>query len=79
MTETGEKYGMITLGKGEKIAAKTGTAQRGDGTNNGWMVSFAPADSPKYVVCINSLETKEFGISLKEETEAIYQYLWSHK
>ncbi len=79
MTETGEKYGMTTLEKGEKIAAKTGTAQRGDGTNNGWMVSFAPADSPKYVVCINSLETKEFGISLKEETEAIYQYLWSHK
>ena len=76
MTETGEKYGMMTLKNGGKIAAKTGTAQRGDGTNNGWMVSFAPADNPQYVVCINSLGTTESGISLKEETEAIYRYLF---
>ena len=76
MTETGEKYGMMTLENGGTIAAKTGTAQRGDGTNNGWMVSFAPADDPEYIVCINELGTKNYGISLKEETEAIYQYLF---
>ncbi len=79
MTKTGEKYGMMTLENGEKIAAKTGTAQRGDGTNNGWMVSFAPADNPKYILCINNLGIKEYGISLKDETEAIYRYLFNMK
>lgn len=78
MTETGESYGMVELGKNGKIAAKTGTAQRGDGTNNAWMISFAPADDPQYIVCINALGTKEYGISLKDETEAIYQYLYSN-
>ena len=77
MTKTGEKYGMMTLENGGKIAAKTGTAQRGDGTNNAWMVSFAPADNPKYIVCINELGTEEYGISLKDETEAIYEYLYA--
>lgn len=76
MTKTGEKYDMISLQNGGKIAAKTGTAQRGDGTNNGWMVSFAPADNPQYVVCINNLGVKEYGISLKDETEALYEYLF---
>ena len=79
MTKTGEKYEMMTLEGGGKIAAKTGTAQRGDGTNNGWMVSFAPSDDPKYIVCINALGTKDYGISLKEETEAIYRYLFDKK
>ena len=79
MTEAGEKYNMMTLSNGGKIAAKTGTAQRGDGTNNGWMISFAPADHPKYIVCMNELGTKEYGIGLKEETEAIYRYLFNEK
>ena len=75
MTAAGEKYNMASI-NGEIIAAKTGTAQRGDGTNNGWMVSFAPANNPEYVVCINELGTKDYGIALKEETEAIYEYLF---
>ena len=79
MTETGEKYDMMTLPGGGKIAAKTGTAQRGDGTNNGWMVSFAPANNPEYIVCINDLGMKEYGISLKDETEEIYGYLFNMK
>ena len=76
MTLAGEKYGMMTLDQGGKIAAKTGTAQRGDGTNNAWMVSYAPAENPQYVVCINELGSKEYGVSLKDETEAIYRHLF---
>lgn len=75
MKMAGEKYGMATLSGGQTIAAKTGTAQRGDGTNNAWMVSFAPANDPQYVICLNHLNTDEFGISLKEETEELYRYL----
>lgn len=75
MKKAGEKYEMETLSDGSKIAAKTGTAQRGDGTNNAWMVSFAPADDPKYVICINHLKTDEFGIALKDSVEGLYEYL----
>ena len=75
MKMAGEKYGMATLSGGQTIAAKTGTAQRGDGTNNAWMVSFAPTNDPQYVICLNHLNTDEFGISLKEETEELYRYL----
>lgn len=75
MVKAGEKYNMMTLSDGGQIAAKTGTAQRGDGTNNAWMVSFAPANDPAYVVCINELGSGDYGISLKDETEEIYEYL----
>lgn len=75
MVQAGEKYDMMTLSDGGQIAAKTGTAQRGDGTNNAWMVSFAPANDPKYVICINELGTTEYGVSLKDETEELYKYL----
>lgn len=77
MVKAGEKYEMMTLKNGGKIAAKTGTAQRGDGTNNAWMVSFAPAENPQYVVCMNELESKDYGIALKEEMESIYDYLFT--
>lgn len=75
MVEAGEKYGMMTLSNGGKIAAKTGTAQRGDGTNNAWMVSFAPANDPKYVVCVNELGASGYGIALKDKVEELYEYL----
>ena len=78
MVQAGEKYDMMTLSDGSQIAAKTGTAQRGDGTNNAWMVSFAPANDPKYVVCMNELGTTEYGISLKDEVEELYQYLFGN-
>ncbi len=76
MVDTGEQYGMSEFHHNIKIAAKTGTAQCGDGKNNAWMVSFAPADDPQYVVCINELGTNDYGIALKDETEAIYEYLF---
>ena len=48
MKAAAQSYGMSTVGEKEySIAAKTGTAERGDGTNNAWLVTFAPADNPQ--------------------------------
>jgi peptidoglycan glycosyltransferase len=58
-----------------QISAKTGTAERGDGTNNAWMVTFAPADDPQYVIVVNRLKTKEIGKSLAPVVEELYEYL----
>ena len=76
MTKAGESYGLDRVGNGEaKIAAKTGTAQRGDGTNNAWLVSFAPADDPKYVVVACRLKTKMIGKDLAPIVEDLYHTL----
>ena len=76
MTEAGESYGLSRIGDNcYKIAAKTGTAQRGDGTNNAWMVTFAPADDPQYIVVVNRLKTKEIGKSLAPTVELLYEML----
>ena len=78
MTEAGKAYGLKKIGKEKiQIAAKTGTAQRGDGTNNAWLVTFAPADEPRYVVVVNRLGTKEIGRSLKPVAEKLYEMLFS--
>jgi len=37
---------------GVAVAGKTGTAERGDGTNNAWFISFAPADDPKVAIAV---------------------------
>ncbi len=58
-----------------QIAAKTGTAQRGDGTNNAWMISFAPAEDPRYIVVANELGTKEIGKTLSPLIESLYERL----
>lgn len=79
MTLAGESYGLSTVGDGYEIAAKTGTAQRGDGTNNAWMVTFAPADAPRYVVVVNRLKTKEIGKSLSPVVENIYELLFDRE
>ncbi len=77
MRETGNEYGIYIEGYEDvEVAAKTGTAQRGNKTNNAWMVSFAPADHPKYVVCMNHLKTDEAGIALKGDVASIYQRLF---
>ena len=76
MTKAGESYGLDRVGSEEaKIAAKTGTAQRGDGTNNAWLVSFAPADDPKYVVVACRLKTKMIGKDLAPIVEDLYHTL----
>lgn len=78
MTEAGKAYGMKRIGSERiRIAAKTGTAQRGDGTNNAWLVTFAPADDPRYVVVVNRLGTKEIGRSLKPVAESLYEMLFA--
>ena len=76
MTEAGRSYGLALVGdEGYEIAAKTGTAQRGDGTNNAWMVSFAPADDPRYVVVACRLKTDQVGKKMGPVIEKIYDWL----
>ena len=79
MKKAGESYGLKKIGEEEwQIAAKTGTAQRGDGTNNAWMVTFAPAEDPQYVIVVNRLKTKEIGKTLAPVVEELYEYLANH-
>ena len=73
MVEAADSYG-LTNAYGQ-IAAKTGTAQRGDGSNNAWMVSFAPAEDPRYVIVANKLGTKDIGKTLAPLLESLYQSL----
>lgn len=76
MTEAGESCGLKRIGqKKYKIAAKTGTAQRGDGTNNAWLVTFAPADNPGYVIVVNRMKTKKIGKTLAPVVERLYESL----
>ena len=37
---------------GVAVAGKTGTAERGDGTNNAWFITFAPADEPEIAIAV---------------------------
>lgn len=47
---------------GVKVAAKTGTAQIGDGsTNDSWITGFAPADDPKIAVAVVVHNVNEYG------------------
>lgn len=77
MEDTGNEYGIYIDGyENLNVAAKTGTAQRGNGTNNAWMVSFAPANDPEYIVCMNHLKTDEAGAALKKDVAAIYETIY---
>ena len=77
MTKAGESYELDQIGeKNYKIAAKTGTAQRGDGKNNAWLVTFAPADDPQYVIVVNRLCTKKIGKTLAPVAESLYEELF---
>lgn len=79
MTEAGESYGLAEIGEENwKIAAKTGTAERGDGTNNAWLVTFAPAEDPQYVIVINRLKTENIGKTLAPVAESLYETLLEH-
>jgi peptidoglycan glycosyltransferase len=56
VAERGTASCCIGLNGGIPVAAKTGTAQLGivskPGLSNAWIVAFAPADAPKYVVAV---------------------------
>ena len=76
MTKAGEDYDLEDIGEEDyKIAAKTGTAQRGDGKNNAWLVTFAPADDPRYVIVVNRLHTGKIGKTLAPAAEKLYEKL----
>jgi penicillin-binding protein A len=47
--------------EGVKVAGKTGTAERGDGTNLAWFIGFAPADDPRVAVAVAVEDTYSTG------------------
>ncbi|HYH59191.1 MAG TPA: penicillin-binding protein 2 [Thermoleophilaceae bacterium] len=49
---------------GVEVAGKTGTAERGDGTNNAWFITFAPADDPQIAIATVVEETTGQGGSV---------------
>ncbi|NLE21638.1 MAG: hypothetical protein GX624_02475 [Actinobacteria bacterium] len=47
--------------QGIQVAGKTGTAEKGDGSNLAWFIGFAPADDPKVAVAVVIEETQSTG------------------
>ena len=47
--------------EGIQVAGKTGTAERGDGTNLAWFIAFAPADDPQVAVAVVIEDTQSTG------------------
>jgi len=47
--------------QGIQVAGKTGTAERGDGTNLAWFIAFAPANDPKVAVAVVIEDTQSTG------------------
>ena len=77
MKKAARHYGMRKVGsKGYDMGAKTGTAQRGDDTNNAWLVTMAPADKPEYVIVINRLHTSKIGKDLAPVAEDLYDLIF---
>ena len=76
MKKAAHHYGLRKVGEEScDIAAKTGTAQRGDGTNNAWLATFAPSDHPRYVIVASRLKTKKIGRDLGSVVEKLYDFL----
>ena len=63
------------------IASKTGTGENGDQeeTNNAWLISFAPAEDPEYVVVVNQCKTQKFGQDMMDTAAQIYLYLFQER
>jgi len=47
--------------QGTQVAGKTGTAEKGDGTNLAWFIGFAPANDPQVAVAVVIENTQETG------------------
>jgi peptidoglycan glycosyltransferase len=47
--------------EGIQVAGKTGTAEKGDGTNLAWFIGFAPADDPQIAVAVVIEDTQSTG------------------
>ena len=77
MKKAARHYGMRKVGSEEyDIGAKTGTAQRGDGSNNAWLVTMAPADKPEYVIVVSRLKTTKIGKDLVPIAEDLYDQIF---
>jgi peptidoglycan glycosyltransferase len=47
--------------QGIQVAGKTGTAEKGNGTNQAWFIGFAPADAPRVAVAVTIENTPSTG------------------
>ncbi len=47
--------------EGIQVAGKTGTAEKGDGTNLAWFIAFAPAQDPQVAVAVVIEDTQSTG------------------
>ena len=47
--------------EGIQVAGKTGTAERGDGSNLAWFIGFAPADDPQVAIAVVIEDTQSTG------------------
>ena len=62
-----------------KVAAKTGTAQMGEGsTNNAIFVCYAPAENPEIAVCV-AIEKGGAGSAVAEVARNVLDYYFSFK
>lgn len=75
MTQAARHYELPYVGNDWELAAKTGTAETGTGSKNGWIVSFAPANDPKYAVVVMAANQDHDGIYYKNSLTDIYSAL----
>ena len=47
--------------EGIQVAGKSGTAERGDGTNLAWFIAFAPAEDPQVAIAVIIEDTQSTG------------------
>jgi penicillin-binding protein A len=47
--------------QGIQVAGKTGTAEKGDGTNMAWFIGFAPAEDPQVAIAVVIEDTQSTG------------------
>jgi penicillin-binding protein A len=47
--------------EGIQVAGKTGTAEKGDGTNLAWFIGFAPAEDPQVAIAVVIEDTQSTG------------------
>jgi len=64
----------VRLG-GVEMAAKTGTAQYGDGLKHAWMIVFAPYESPRYAVVMMVENAVSGGITVAPQLRELMQML----
>ena len=59
------------------VAAKTGTAENGSGSNNGIFVAYAPADNPQIAVSV-VVEHGLHGSSIAPVARAVFEEYFLH-